>query len=92
MYSTASRPILVDDIEFRPLSASEWRVSDTRQPPKSVDALIGFVARKGSVYYVTRLNHPSESTPFRTLEQVAAFIARRAAVESTLTERQPVTA
>lgn len=92
MYSTASPPIEIDEIEFRPLSAHEWRVSDTRHPSNSVDALIGFVARKGSVYYVTRLNHPSESTPFRTLEQVAAFIARRAAAEVSLTKREPMTA
>lgn len=61
----------VADIEFHPLSDTEWRVSDRRHPRQSIDALLGFVARQGSLYYATRMHHPLEAAPFTSLDDVA---------------------
>ena len=63
------------DIEFHPLSATEWRVSDRRFPRQSIDALLGFVALNGDFYYATRMHHPLEATPLRSLDAVAQFFA-----------------
>ncbi len=67
-------PIRTRDIDFYPLSATEWRITDARQSKNSIEALLGFVAHHGDVFYVTRMNHPLESTPFASLEDVAAFL------------------
>ena len=63
--------LTVEDIRFHPLSANEWRVSDARFPRQSIAALLGFVAQKGSTFYVTRMNHPLEASTFRSLDDVA---------------------
>lgn len=63
------------DIEFHPLSATEWRVSDRRFPRQSIDALLGFVARQGDYYYATRMHHPLEAAPLTSLDRVAEYFA-----------------
>lgn len=65
----------ISEIEFYPLSAIEWRVSDRRFPRHSIEALLGFVAKQGEFYYVTRMRHPLESTPLANLELVARLFA-----------------
>jgi len=71
---TKLRP-LVADVEFHPLSATEWRVSDRRFPRQSIDALLGFVARQGDFYYATRMHHPLEAAPLASLNKVAEYFA-----------------
>lgn len=75
MSLTTSLPPQVADIEFHPLSATEWRVSDRRYPRHSIDALLGFVARHGHYYYATRMHHPLEAAPFTSLDDVAQYFA-----------------
>jgi hypothetical protein len=70
----ANSPVRSQDIDFSPLSATEWRITDAKHPKNSIEALLGFVAHHGGVFYVTRMNHPLESTPFGSLEQVASFL------------------
>lgn len=72
-------PPEIADIQFHPLSVNEWRVSDRRFPKESIDALLGFVAKKGDYFYATRMHHPLEATPLSSLDRVAAFFAMSAA-------------
>lgn len=72
--TTSSHP-QVADIEFHPLSATEWRVSDRRYPRQSIDALLGFVARQGNYYYATRMHRPLEAAPLASLDDVAHYFA-----------------
>lgn len=65
----------ITDIEFHPLSATEWRVSDRRFPRQSIDALLGFVAKHGDHFYATRMHHPREAAPLASLDVVAGFFA-----------------
>lgn len=75
MSITTSLHPQVADIEFHPLSTTEWRVSDRRHPRQSIDALLGFVARQGDYYYATRMHHPLEAAPFTSLDDVAHYFA-----------------
>lgn len=67
-------PIHTSDIDFYPLSATEWRVSDARFPTTSIQALLGFVAEHDGAFYLTRMNHPLESTPFASFEAITGFL------------------
>ncbi len=73
--ATAPRlaPLQVADVEFHPLSATEWRVCDRRYPRQSIDSLLGFVARQGEFFYATRMHHPLEVAPLASLDGVAAY-------------------
>lgn len=71
--SSSTAPMEVADVAFHPLSATEWRVSDSRFPKESIDALLGFVARQGDFFYATRMHHPFEAMPLPSLEHVAEF-------------------
>lgn len=59
------------DIEFDQLSSHEWRVSDRRFPRHSIDSLLGFVARNGDEYLVTRIDRPGDARSHATLDAVA---------------------
>lgn len=61
-------------IDFHPLSDTEWRITDSRLPQDSIEALLGFVGLHQGAFFVTRMNHPLESTPFASLDAVAAFL------------------
>lgn len=61
-------------IDFHPLSDTEWRITDSRFPDGSIEALVGFVGRHHGEFFVTRMNHPLESTPFASLDAVADFL------------------
>lgn len=71
-----------ENISFHALSATEWRVLDSRYPKHSIDALLGFVACQGSTFYMTRMNHPLEAARCSSLEKVAEFLASEARAES----------
>ena len=63
------------DVQFTPLSSTEWRVSDRRYPEQSIEALLGFVARHGDSFYATSMDHPAEAIPMSSLDTVARFFS-----------------
>lgn len=73
MNSSVAVPPQAEDIRFTPLSKTEWRVSDRRHPDRSVDSLLGFVARQGEFYYATRMDRPREAAPMSSLDHVAHY-------------------
>lgn len=77
-----SEVLTVENIDFRPLSTTEWRVLDTRHPAHSIEALLGFVACQGSTYYATRMHHPLEAEQCPSLDAVAEFFVREAQRDS----------
>ena len=76
MNRSAAIPRLTEHVRFTPLSATEWRVSDTRYSEHSIEALLGFVARHGDVYYATSMEHPGEAVPMPSLDLVAEHFCR----------------
>jgi hypothetical protein len=67
-------PVHSQGIDFYPLSATEWRITDSTLAKNSIEALLGFVAYHAAMFYVTRMNHPLEASPFDSLEAVAMFL------------------
>ncbi len=74
--------LTVEDIDFHPLSATEWRVLDRRYPAHSIDALLGFVARQESTYFATWMHHPLAAEQCTSLKRVAEYFVREAAREA----------
>ncbi|HEV7956570.1 MAG: hypothetical protein JWL94_594 [Microbacteriaceae bacterium] len=66
-------PLAAADIVFHALSDTEWRVTDRRFPTQSIEALLGFVAKKGAFFYATRMHRPFEAEPLPSLDRVAEF-------------------
>lgn len=66
-----------DDVELTPLSPTEWRLTDRRFRSGSAECLLGFVARSGSDWVVTRIDHPMERVTLGSVDEVLSFVATR---------------
>ena len=64
------------DIDVQSLSASAWRIRDTRFPEQDARALIGFIEAKGETFEVMQMGRGFQWFTYPTMQDAVAHFVR----------------
>lgn len=65
-----------DHIAIHPMTAGGWRILDKRMVSTGMDCVLGFVARRGDVFEVVRIDQPFSRSYCAKLSDAVAIVLR----------------